>query len=100
MDMQEAQNKLEQSFALMGNDLGYIKRDIAEIKTTLKDLGTTFVTRPEHIEILKVQEDHKKTIKDLSDLTQGLPMIKNLVFGGTAVILTSVLSAVLYLVVK
>ena len=97
--MQEAQNKLEQSFALMGNDLGYIKRDISEIKTTLKELGTTFVTRPEHVDVLNVQKDHEARVRGIEDILQDYALVKKIVFGAVTLILLAVLSSVIYIVI-
>jgi hypothetical protein len=51
--------------ATMGTDIGYIKRDIGEIKAAIKDMGSTFVTESTHSEVVSVQKDHEDRIRSI-----------------------------------
>lgn len=51
--------------AEMAVDVGYIKRDVAEIKETLKGIGTNFVSVTEYNEHLKTDIDHETRIRFL-----------------------------------
>ena len=61
--------------ALMGNDIAYIKRDISDIKSTLKELSFEYVTKDE------------------------FAPVKNLVFGLVSLILVAVFSALVGMVI-
>lgn len=47
------------SIALINNNISFIQSDVKEIKQSIKELSGVFVTKSEHLEILKVQEDHE-----------------------------------------
>ena len=72
--MKEEQNQ-ETKLAVMANDIGHIKIDIVEIKRLFKDLSTNYVTKSE------------------------FEPVKKLVYGLVALILTSVVLAILAVVI-
>lgn len=51
--------------AIVGKDIEYIKRDIGEIKTTLKEQTSMFISQSEHAEVLKTQSDHEDRLRSI-----------------------------------
>lgn len=70
--------------ALINNNIGYIQRDITEIKTDIKGLAGNYLT--------------KKEFEDF--LSQDYANIKRLVYGAAGVILLAFLGAVASLIIK
>ncbi len=88
------------SMALMGNDISNIKDDIKDIKISMKEIGTRFVTTTEFAEHIKADEDHETRIRALEDIVPDFKTVRKLVFGCVTVILLAVISALVYLVVN
>jgi hypothetical protein len=73
-----------------------LKDDIAELKKD-KDI---FVTQSQHTELMKVSNDHETRIRTMEDVVADVKTIKKLVYGCAALILTTVVVAIIYLVIK
>lgn len=98
----------------VGVHMGYMRRDIDEIKEILKDtnikienIGSSFVSHAEFAEHLKADADHETRIRtieansdDFAIIKDNIALLKRIVYGAIALILTAVLSAIIYLVIK
>lgn len=51
----------------MNVHLSYIRRDVDEIKATLKDLKNGYVSQSDFVEHLKVADDHESRIRILEE---------------------------------
>jgi hypothetical protein len=61
----------------MNIHLSYIRRDVDEIKVTLKDLKNSYITQEEFTEHVKIADDHESRIRTLEEsVTSTLSMIK------------------------
>jgi hypothetical protein len=49
--------------AVIQNDLGYIKRDISDIKGSIRDMGAIYVTQSQHSELISVTHDHEERMR-------------------------------------
>lgn len=86
--------------AVVNVNIEFIKKDITEIKETLKTQGNSFVGLEEWKIHLTRDEDHETRIRIVERITEGVPLIQRLVYGGVALILVSVVTAIIYLVIK
>ena len=55
--------------ALVGKDIEYIKRDIGEIKTSLKEQSCMFISQTEHADVLKTVGDHEARLRSIERYT-------------------------------
>ncbi len=98
--MEDKSQQMGDTIAVMRTNIDYIKRDIGEIKDSIKNMGNVFVSRAEFLEVTTIQKDHETRTRDLEDTIQDYPLVKKIVFGAVTVILLAVLSAMVYLVVS
>ncbi len=74
--------------------------DMAEIKNRLDTITNNQVSRSELIEVQKIQTDHETRVRVIEASAQDNYTVRRLVYGCVAFILTAVVSAIIYLVVK
>jgi len=67
------------TIALMGQDIGYIKKSIENMEASLKSIDNNFVKKADLGEMVKIDDDHEKRIRRLE--TWGFTAV-----GGLAVI--------------
>ena len=84
------------SMALMGSDIARIKEDMKEIKEIAKGA----VSIHDYAEHLKQDEDHERRLRLLEAAKDELNLVKKLVFGCVALMLTAVIGSLIYLVLK
>lgn len=88
-----------QSTAMSG-DITRIKEDIKEIKETLKEIPNKMVSSADYAEHLKVDEDHERRLRLLEGQTDSNSLVRKLVFGCISIILTTIVIAITYLIIK
>lgn len=58
-------------FAVMGNDISYIKKDIGEIKESIKDISKQHITRAEFVEFVesfnRTSTDHERRLRIIEE---------------------------------
>ncbi len=74
--------------------------DMVEIKTRLDNITNNQVSRSELSEVQKIQADHETRTRILESSAQDNATVKRVVYACVAMILTAVVSAIIYLVVK
>ncbi len=77
-----------------------LDRSIADINSKLDRLTDGYVTRIDFDEHLKADADHEARIRILETASSDLATIKRLVYGCVGLLLTLLISAVVYLVIK
>ena len=76
--------------------LSYMRRDLESINKKLDSIGTAFVT---HDEFIAYKETIKEEFKEKATKEE-LDPIKKLVYGCVSIVLTSIVTAIIYLVIK
>ncbi len=99
-DSQPASLALPNNIEGIAIHLSYVRRDMDTMIKKLDGLGSSFVTASDFAEHLKADEDHEKRIRALEEATSENPLVKRIVYGAVAIILTTVLGAIIYLVIK
>lgn len=96
----EAAAAAAQIAASTSKDLEYIKKDIAETKTDIakinEKLDNKYTTKDETSSLRKELEETKKVVDSYSQY----PTVKAIVYGLCAIILTSVMGGLMYLVIN
>lgn len=85
--------------AIVSNDISYIKSDIKEIKDSVKELTSQYVTQLVFNDHLKADEDHEKRLRIIEKEAENNALVKKIVYGLVALILVSVIGAILALVI-
>jgi hypothetical protein len=83
----------------LSTHFSYLRRDVDELKTLIKDQKNGYVNRTDFEDHLKIDEDHEKRIRLLEQIASDIPTLKKVVYGAVGLILTLVLAAVIYLVI-
>ena len=73
-----------------------LKDDISDLKKD-KDI---FVNQTQHLDVVKNVADHETRIRKMEDVVSDVATIKRLVYGCVGLILTTVIVAIIYLVIK
>lgn len=105
MNNQDVQQNItdHESILLLRQDVKNLKEGQdefhKEMKESFVDLKQNYVSRIEHIEIVRIQVDHENRTRNLEEVTSDLPLIKKIVYGTAGLVLISVGTAIIYLVV-
>lgn len=83
----------------LATHFSYLRRDVDEIKTGFKDLKNGYVTRIDFEEHLKTDEDHENRLRMLETSLNDISTVKKLVYGCVGLMLTLLISAIVYLVI-
>lgn len=101
--MLEDPAKSPETIKEVGIHLGYISKDVAELKDLIKEQSDHYVTFG-FIEALKAEadaehKDYRERIASLEAKTTSYPLIEKVVFAGVGLVLISVLGAIVGLVI-
>lgn len=90
--------------AATSKDLEYIKKDISDTKADIKQindkLDNKYVTKEDHSILRKEVEDLAKIVVARSETYSQFGTVKNIVFGMVAIILTTAIGALMFLIIK
>jgi len=56
-------NSEQTTIALMGQDIGYIKKSIENMEASLKSIDNNFVKKSDLSDMVKIDDDHEKRIR-------------------------------------
>lgn len=77
-----------------------IKKSIIDVTRKIDDLAVGFVTSTVFAKHLETTEDHETRIRSLEEAFSDVRTIKKIVYGAVTLILTIVLSAIVYFVIE
>ncbi len=77
-----------------------LDKSITEINVKLDNFTSGFVNRVEFAEHLKIDNDHENRLRILEEDTGDIKVIKRLVYGCAGLMLTSIVMAIIYLVIQ
>jgi len=94
----------------ISKDVQYLRRDVDEMKLNhekyhkevmqeIRSQSTSFVVKAEFIDAIKTIEDHEKRLRALEESVKDLALIRRIVYGLVTLILTTVVVAIIGLVV-
>ncbi len=97
--------------ATMAVHLSYLRKDMTElkaettknfdeIKKTLSDASKQYVSIESFVEHIKIDEQHENRISQLERNTSDIGLMRQILYGACAFILTTVLGAIVYLVIR
>ena len=80
--------------------LSYINKALNDLNKKMDAVQASTVTREEWIMHLKKDEDHEQRIRELEKVVESVPLVHKLVYGCVSLILTAVVVAIIYLVIR
>lgn len=86
--------------SLMSADIARIKEDLKEVREYQKSSAKEFVGFDDFTEHLKADADHEARLRMIEAKIEDFPLVKKLVYGCVGLILTAVVLAIIYLVIK
>lgn len=101
--MLEDSTKSPETIKEVGIHLGYISKDVAELKELINKQAEHYATL-NFVEALKVEadlehKDHRERIERLEIKTTSYPLVEKIVFAAVGLVLVAVLGALIGLVV-
>ncbi len=109
MEHEEPPVQMPNTVEGMSIHLSYIRRDLREMNKKLDNLGGMYVPMEVFAKHLEADQDHENRIRKIEEHINSYPAlvsleafdpVKKLVYGCTAIILSSVVMAIIYLVVN
>lgn len=80
--------------------LGYISKNLSELNKKMDAVQQNTVNREEWVTNGKKVDDHETRIRALEAKTDSIPLMQKIIYGGVSLVLISVLSSIIYLVIK